>query len=297
MIHALKKYTTIPCSELSKYIREYNIENSFNPSICIHNDVTYIAFRGKSKNNKHGFDALLLTINKNKNKNLINLSDKASNYNITPVSDPKLVILNNNVWITFNTGWSNGNNNIYLWKITPNIERPICCHYKERQPVEKNWGFFINNDKLMALYSIENKQILVADIPNDKTQEIKFTELSKSINNNKLKGYSIGTQPIKFDGSYHLIAHKKFNIWKKRLYLGRLISFRMDDSSIKQMTSAKHFLIHSFRSLLGTKIKHNKNLISCTYFSGLLHINESIFLSYGINDIDFNIVEVSKESL
>ena len=43
-------------------------------------------------------------------------------------------------------------------------------------------------------------------------------------------------------------------------------------------------MVHSPESLLGSAVKHNTNLYSCTYFSGLQASDSGIALGYGINE-------------
>ena len=40
-------------------------------------------------------------------------------------------------------------------------------------------------------------------------------------------------------------------------------------------------------SISGSRIKHNTNLHSCTYFSGLQVQGDLVRIGYGVNDIDY----------
>ena len=42
-----------------------------------------------------------------------------------------------------------------------------------------------------------------------------------------------------------------------------------------------------FAPMVGSKIKHNTNLFSCTYFSGIHTKSDLIQLGYGVNDVAF----------
>ncbi|MCY4046351.1 MAG: hypothetical protein OXE99_14905 [Cellvibrionales bacterium] len=297
MITTLQNQQSTFSQTISDAIAQQGIANSFNPSIGYFHDSIYVAFRGQAKGKGKPFDAFLLVIDRQASHQLINLSDKATAFGIEPVADPKLVTLNNELWMTFNTGWDEGNNKIYLWKIAPTLEKPLECLYKDRQAVEKNWGFFSENNQIMCLYDVSKGLILQATDQPLSDDTIEFTTLSQIRSNSQLQSFTLGTQPLKINGAYYLIAHKKISLFKKRLYLGRLVSFTFNNQSIKKLEVSKRLLAHSFKSLFGSPIKHNKNLISCTYFSGMLNHEDSILLSYGINDVDFNIVELSKESL
>ena len=49
--------------------------------------------------------------------------------------------------------------------------------------------------------------------------------------------------------------------------------------------------------MLGASKKHNPNLLSCTYYSGLVANDTTALISYGINDLDFSFAEVTKSEL
>ncbi len=297
MIQTLSTKTSFFTNTVSNTIRQLGLKNSYNPSIAECNGSLYIAFRAKAQAPKSPMDAYLLRIDQDKTHTLINLTQEGKEYGIAPVADPKLTVLNQELWVTFNTGWHPIENQLYLWRLTPEIGRPIECLYKERQVVEKNWGFFIHNQQLMALYSIGSGQLLTAPPPAETSTCIHFETISTGLETENLSSYTIGTQPVYANDKYHFIAHKKLSARNKRLYLGKLFSFDVKNSELNTIQPHGHFLIHSLRSIFGSKIKHNKNLISCTYFSGLIARNNKLIASYGINDIDFNIAEVPGDTL
>jgi hypothetical protein len=53
------------------------------------------------------------------------------------------------------------------------------------------------------------------------------------------------------------------------------------------VTLGSAWFVHSPESLLGDSVKHNTNLYSCTYFSGLQASDNRLSLGYGVNDVDF----------
>jgi len=85
------------------------------------------------------------------------------------------------------------------------------------------------------------------------------------------------------------MAHEKRFLYNKRIYFGRLVCLSVIDKKFKITKVSPYRYIHSFRSLFGTIKKRNKNLISCSYFSGISQdIDSKIILSYGINDFSFS---------
>jgi hypothetical protein len=267
--------------------------NSFNPSFIKKDDVIYLSFRAKSNNAHSKFDAFLLTYDlKSRQSQLKNLSESTLCYNINPTADPKLTLIDNDVWLTFNTGYKINGNEVYLWQVNNRKAKPVACHYENRQRIEKNWGFFQHNQSLYCIYSLADSMFLKSTNFNSDTFSFAASGI-KPAKLSTLHGYTIGSQPFRHsDGYYYLIAHKKFTVLKKRLYLGRLIRFRFEGGN-SHFQMARDFLSHSYKSLLGSKTKHNKNLISCTYFSGLNVIDNQLIASYGINDIDFNFANLA----
>lgn len=296
MYITLKNKQTNLTKRLNDALAVQQIVNVFNPSICLYGDKIYITFRGSQASGKKPFDAyLLIIVNDTENQQLINLTEILSKY-AAPVADPKLLILEDNIWVTFNTGWSKDFNEIYLSQITPCIQPPKRCVYHNRQQIEKNWSFFMRGDKLLALYMLENAQFLSADL-HQYSDKIVFSDCSiLSSRLPDLKHYSQGTQVLNYQHQYYLVAHRKFYRKEKALYIGRMVKFSLEGKRVEFALSRK-YIFHSLKSLMGAKKKHNDNLISCSYFSGLSMRDDEILLAYGVNDVDFCFSEISYKRL
>lgn len=270
---------------LNSYLDEFKDRNCFNPSHLYCNGMLFITFRSYGEKQKKPFCATLLIIKKE--VSTIDLSDYCMRFGISNVADPKLLKLKNEVWITFNTGFNQSGNEIYLLKVWPQLGVPQKCIFKDRSLVEKNWCFFIEDEKIHALYSLNPIVIL-------KAEGFTFKEVfRKKVVSRKL---SLGSQICHFDGKGYFVAHEKKTIFNKRLYLGVIGSLSKKDGEYDISFSQKRF-VHSLISLFGSMKKHNKNLISCTYFSGLSFDQNMITLSYGINDLASNFVTLEKEKL
>jgi hypothetical protein len=63
------------------------------------------------------------------------------------------------------------------------------------------------------------------------------------------------------------------------------------------ITAAADWMVHSPESLLGSAVRHNDNLFSCTYFSGLQASEAGVALGYGINDVEFGFSRYEYEAL
>ena len=109
---------------------------------------------------------------------------------------------------------------------------------------------------------------------------------------NKIMQTSIASPIVSFKGSLYFMCHSKFFIKGKRLYLGRLMEL-IEHEGTWSSVARTGFLAHSARALVGAKEKLNPNLISCTYFSGLfVDKGDDLFVSYGVNDIDFGVARM-----
>jgi len=237
--------------------------------------------------------SLYLTIDRSGNLySLFNLSNRFSN--VFKVADPKIFNVDDEVWITFNTGYEATGNNVYLVQVTPYIKEPKLCVYSDASLVEKNWAFFKYNGDLKVLYQPVEPIVMNVTFSHVQNEFHITKNVSSDVLNNmkKLKKNTIASPIVSFKGGLYFMSHSKFFIRGKRLYLGRLMELT-EREGVWSSVARTGFLAHSARSVLGAEEKLNPNLISCTYFSGLFVDNgEDLFVSYGVNDLDFGIAHL-----
>lgn len=276
--------------KLKRMLKSIHLKNIFNPSFVTKSARTIIAFRAINPEiNK--INSYIATFGQQEQLiDLMNLSNYVEQFNISNASDPKIFLEGDaNIWITFNTGYSKDYNNIYILKFYPEVGQPICCDYEKRQRVEKNWAFFFEDNKILALYSITPLIVLEAFWPCTESNVCEFRERMVVSENQPKTSLSIGTQLIPTEKGYVFIAHRKITFFSKRMYYGIPVILQKDDIGYHLSVQKKMRLIHSMASLLGSKIKHNKNLLSCTYFSGISPVADNhLVVGYGINDVDFS---------
>jgi hypothetical protein len=177
-----------------------------------------------------------------------------------------------------------------LWRWHPHPATPKICTYENQRAIEKNWAFFLDGSDLKAIYNINDAKVIATELQ-DKNDEFYFVDdHTKKSGSSELKNYSIGSQLVDHEGQYYLALHKKIFYKGKRIYLGRLATFRHGDQYQADLLGP--LLTHSFTSIFGKKVKHNKNLISCTYISGIEISDKHIFFSYGINDVNFGLAKM-----
>ena len=179
-------------------------------------------------------------------------------------------------------------------KIYPEIGSPKRIVYKKRKKQERNWAFFSAEGEIYALYWVNPLKILKVKKMNSQTWEMEdyFSEKEK---HKGLSGeFTIGTQLSEWKGIYYFIGHQKIKLLRKKIYLGKMCAL---DFTRKKIRPGKYWLIHSFQSLWGSKTKHNMNLFSATYFSGLQASSDSIRLGYGVNDVESGFSKHQPEEL
>lgn len=294
MVLSLKKYSKdfIPENIKNDIL---NYKYSFNPSYVSTENKNYLAIRLLETESKK-IIVKIYCWEDDKNFTNLNLSEYfLKHLNISKVADPKLFMMNNNVWCTFNTGYiSDAYNKIGLFEITnEKIGLTYLCSYSKRARIEKNWAFFKKNEQLFCLYSLSPLKILKAKVYKDSV--IDFEDFYE----NKLqdfKNYTIGTPLVEDADYFYFVSHRKFYYKGKRLYFGRpfKLSFKKKEPYVQK---CKYLLFHSLKSLFGDKFKFNKNLISCTYFSGIQKVNDHMMLIYGINDVQWNSILIKKRKL
>jgi hypothetical protein len=259
-----------------------NIRNIFNPSFYCDDDVKIFAFRALPNCNDWLFS--FASIEDKIEQSVKNISlDLYEEFNGIRLIDPKVTKIKDEFYITFNSGGVPGENDIFIMKIYPKMESPKRVIYKNRQKEERNWAFFSAQGEIYALYRINPLKILKVKNISDKEWEMEDFYYGEK-DDVLLKDLTIGTQLFNSDGKYYFVAHKKFYFLRKKIYVGKLCVL---DFNKKKIRSGKYWLVHSLKSLLGSKVKHNLNLFSCTYFSGIQVSSDSIKLGYGVNDVSY----------
>jgi len=296
MLRLLEECRSGRSNQYNHLLEALGLPNIFNPSFVHWNGCLYVTFRAIPENNTKIHAYILICDETHQENHLIDLTKHYAPHGILRVADPKLFIFNAELWVTFNTGWAHEGNSLYIAKVAPHLGPPLRCIFDGAQRIEKNWAFYGKSEKLYAIHSLDPGKVLcAADKPrNDGT--LPFTVVGLVYSKDKMASYTIGSQLAWNKNEAYLVAHRKITVLGKRLYLGRLMKVILKESDA-YIYPIRDYMFHSWRSLIGNRIKHNKNLISCTYFSGLYIENETLHLGYGINDITFNFAEIKLENL
>lgn len=298
MFLTLARHSTARTRCIYDTLSTSGIVNVFNPSVLKCGNVTSVAFRGLTPGIGKPFRAFFTAVDAERKiakPQVWDLTAAFMPFTGFPVADPKLFAFDGRVWITFNTGHFEKPNSIYVAPLSPQIGRPLRVELPQRQKIEKNWGFYEDAGQLCALYSLDPLVILTSQSRDADaiTMQAQVEQLPRL--NSKRPTLTIGTQPVRLagpDGPLALMAHRRCYFRRKRLYTGRPVL--VDPASGAVGVGASPWF-HSLRALGGDRVRHNPNLLSCTYFSGLTLDGANLIVSYGINDVNFAFAEMPQD--
>lgn len=230
---------------------------------------------------------------------LVDLSAVLADDGIARVADPKLLDLAGDVYVTFNTGFVRyGHNELYLMRLTPDPGRPWRCVVDERRAVEKNWAFYARPDGgIGAVYEATPRLVLLAagSAPAPEEGVLRFVRVGAEPTGVRVP-LSIGAQlETSSSGVGRFVLHQKWQLLGKRIYCGRMARFEYGDRP--RLTVSPVRLVHSLRRVVPPLRRHNPNLLSATYFAGVVADADRLVLTYGINDLDFGIARVREDAL
>jgi len=270
-------------SGFEKVTGTMNVHNIFNPSFHIDDKVRIFAFRAIP----NGQEALtsFISVEDHSGRTITTLSPE--NYpelNAPRLDDPKVTQIGDEFYVTFNTGWVPEGNDIYIMRVYPEPGRPKRVVYGKRNVQERNWAIFSAENEIYALYWINPLKILKLKSAENDSWTFEDFYSGETADPSFPQDLTLGTQLSRSDGKYYFVAHKKHRYQNRKLYLGRFCAL---DLAANTVTPGKHLLVHSYESMLGDPVKHNPNLFSCTYFSGIQTSGRTIRLGYGINDVDY----------
>jgi len=262
--------------------------NIFNPSPATTPEGIAIAFRAGRHPGDTPFRAWFLPPGAPNDSSPLDLTAHFAAQGIAPVSDPKLVTLDGALWVTFNTGHFERPNRIFAAPLQPRVGAAVELTWPHRQEIEKNWALFTHDGALHAVYALSPLTIL-RERTGPRDGAIRFETLQSpqesATGGSRGPALSLGPQLVPLSGkSWATIVHRKL-LWRgKRLYLGLPARLLAGDGGFTAEIGRRH-LAHSPRALLGARTRHNRNLLSCTYFSGLILGDGRAVLGYGVNDL------------
>jgi predicted GH43/DUF377 family glycosyl hydrolase len=287
-------------SRLATVATDHGLSNVFNPSIAHHGDDYFVAFRAESFMGERPFRAYVARFHADGTYVLTDLSATNAELGTPKTADPKLVELEGEVFVTFNTGNVHaGENSIYLQQVTPAVGPPQRCVVAPRRMVEKNWAFFSIAGQLKLIYSLAPLTIWrlrsgTLGTSNNLVFEADITAPMPG----QFPRIHIGSQPLMTGGGRAIVVanqQRPLPGLPRKIYFGRLVSLDLEQGRL--IAISRRGLLHSWRSMLPRLKPHNPGLFSATYFSGVSRSGEQLVLSYGVNDTSAGIAKLPESSL
>lgn len=271
----------------------FGFSSVINPSRVYCNGIEYLSFRQLSDDSSQILGSRLVIRKQNKEQ-VVNLDEYFHKYHII-VRDPKLFCHNDKVYLTFNSGYSETQNDVYLADITlSGVGNTRRLNITGRTNVEKNIIFAsISEGDIKIIYRPFSQKMINA---NQKNNEIRFSVKNRdaSTRYKKLKrilgdkvfkiGFGFGSQLVKVDKRWLVSVNYKIYFFGKRIYLPRIYEVKIEENDELSWIPCSSLLFHTLKDLLGQKYKFNKNLISCVYSSCIVNDGENTILLYGLND-------------
>lgn len=192
------------------------------------------------------------------------------------VADPKVWRQGDGLAVTFNSGWDRERNRLYVARIWPEVGAPEEVGCPGRQRVEKNWGFFEADGRVQVLYGLSPVPVFMASAGGEFLPVAEGEPVGA--------GRTLGSQPVFWGGRWYVMGHRRGWIRGKRWYVAELWSFGRVGSGWGDVRRESGPWAHSPVGLLGGGRKRNRNLLSCTYCSGLERADGGWWVGYGLND-------------
>jgi hypothetical protein len=282
---------------LTEVAARYHLTHVFNPSLIVRGETIHIAFRAESTPGERPFRGYVVTSYKSGECLLLDLTELAEKADVGIAADPKLFEMDGELFATFNSGRVAGSyNDVCVVQLTPEIHPVQRVQFAHRRSVEKNWAFFRGTDgELRVLYSFDPLVVLrlisgTLGTEEDLTFEFEvFADVPESG-----PSLHVGT-PLLFVNPTHsyLVVHRKWTALHWSFYQARLAMFSIGDCYSTDVSRRR--LIHSFRTLFPDRKRANRRLFSATYFAGISHLNGSLVLSYGVNDVAPAVARITEE--
>ncbi len=206
------------------------------------------------------------------------------------VEDPRLFIFNNELYLSYTDGYQ-----MAQAKIDPDTLQAIDSFYIDKpveRRTEKNWTFF-GEDKIYSVYSIHPHKIF--EMNRNELKEIANTEFIHSWKWGEPRG---GTSPIKIGDNYLSFFHSAKPVTYKgqggRQYFMGAYMFE-GVYPYKPISISKEPLICG--EIMPDGIPRLSNKIFVVFPGGQVRRKDSWFVSFGYNDFECRVIEITDEVL
>jgi hypothetical protein len=221
-----------------------------------------------------------------------NWTDLARAYigDIVRFADPRAFSWAGKTYITFNTGYSATQNDIYVAEVD-SLLRPLApisrmVKSQERRAVEKNWSFFDHDGDLYCLYSLSPFKVMrVALGYPDNHAHVEWSHdwYARHIER-KYGPLNGGAPPVRIGDHYYVVFQSKD---RRMVYRGSILKFEAKPPFAPVSVMTHHcFRLTEEESTLTPPFRLNPKIEQCLYPVGALYCEDSgnLTISYGVND-------------
>lgn len=251
---------------LAGLLEPFTAQNAINPSFLDAQGRTFMAFRHLDRGGRQPFRAAMIARDHARGvvEGPVDLSARAAEFGVPVVADPKLVLLGDSVWVTFNDGTPRTRNRLFLMRVAPDPGPPLECDYLRRRVTEKNWTFFTADGMLKAIYSLQPFHVLQTpwDALSRRTPGVLVFGDDPAVPAPIVSTgpvLTIGPQAVWVEGELCTVAHEKWVVAGRRTYVGRWARVTLSGSRMGARFSPVR-LAHSPQALIGQPRKFNRNL-------------------------------------
>jgi hypothetical protein len=286
---------------IARITAEHGLTNVFNASVAFASGSTYATVRALPPSGEKPFRGYLIRFD-DAGHELTDLATLVGDTDLPKIADPKLVLLGEELYLTFNTGESDPSRNaIYLLRVSPTPGPLQRVDYDQRREIEKNWAFALAPDgRLKVIYSLSPLTMLsLSEGELGVTPTLTVTADRTPTVPKIFPRLHIGSQPVTFGGRALLVANR--TVWVPKLtrkfYFGWLAEVDLDSGELTRLS--RRALIHSWPSMVPPqgRRRHNPILWSATYFAGLARLDDDLVLGYGINDRAIGVARVPEHAV
>jgi len=277
--------------------RKVNVSNWLNCSFIEFNGKTYFCYRMESRPFCTVMKLAMCLLDENlqpiQNTNtLLNLHSDLSGYHKGfHVEDPRLFIFNNELYLSYTDGYQMAQAKINHETLQAEESFYIDKIYPQR--TEKNWTFFEDKGKLLAIYDISKNEIFEMN----GSSHTPLTKLEDKIkwDFGDIRG---GTSPIKVDDKFVAFFHSstaiRFKGKEGRQYHMGCYEFDAEYPYTVRSVSKEPIISGEF---IPENIPRLSNKIYVVFPSGTIKTTDGFKVSFGYNDYQCRYVEVSNELL
>lgn len=207
------------------------------------------------------------------------------------VEDPRLFIYNDELYLSYTDGYQMGQA-----KINPDTLQAEKSFYIEKPDdnrTEKNWTFFEHDKKLFSVYDINTHTIF--EMHGHEWEQKYQSSFESFWNYGELRG---GTSPIFHNGEYIAFFHSakgelKKGVMHRQYFMGAYTFEAKPPFRITSMTT-KPIIAGEYIEPSAPRLS---NKIFVVFPAGVIRKDDNFLVSFGYNDYENRIVEVTDEFL